>query len=263
MRTQRGSFFCLNGFWQDRMSKKYTKPALPLDNQADLLFSRGLTGITKEKLIKILSTINYYRLRGYTYPYQDNSRSDSPFLSGSCWSYILNDYMFDLQLRTLLFEAIGQIEIAFRTQLELCLSLAYDSHWYENRSLFHNDGRLTQDLKELQGHWDRSREIFKEHYESEYDTSVMPPSWMIFETTTFGIVSKFFSNLERNIPAKSQVSAFLGFTKSSTKVFISWMQHINLVRNICAHHSRLFSRSFIRAEGLIPRPLGRMKGIKS
>jgi abortive infection bacteriophage resistance protein len=59
--------------------------------------------------------------------------------------------MFDLQLRTLLFEAIGQIEIAFRTQLELCLSLAYDSHWYENRSLFHNGRTSYSGLERITG----------------------------------------------------------------------------------------------------------------
>lgn len=33
--------------------------------------------------------------------------------------------------------------------------------------------------------------------------------------------------------------------KSTAKVLISWFRHLNVVRNICAHHSRLFSKTFV------------------
>lgn len=68
---------------------------------------------------------------------------------------------------------------------------------------------------------------------------------MIFETTTFGTVSKFFSNLRVDLEAKNEIVNFFGFSKPSAKILVSWLQHLNLVRNICAHHSRLFSRSFV------------------
>ena len=95
------------------------------------------------------------------------------------------------------------------------------------------------------GHWNRSREIFKKHYDGKYDNTLRPPAWMIFETTTFGTVSKFFSNLKADLPARNEIVCFFGFKKSSAKILVSWLQHLNLVRNICAHHSRLFSRSFV------------------
>lgn len=225
--------------------KQYTKPPLPLEKQAELLLNRGLTGITKEELIKKLTRVNYYRLRGYTYPYQDNKSEGGIFLKGSCWNYIWNDYVFDSKLRSLIVEALGHIEVTLRTQLELKMSLVYGSRWYENSNLFHNTMSHDKDLKDLFGHWNRSREVFKEHYINDYDTALSPPSWMIFETTTFGTVSKFYSNIKKDISAKTEIAEFFGFTKASTKVLISWMQHLNLVRNICAHYSRLFSRSFI------------------
>ncbi|MCL4101229.1 Abi family protein [Fibrobacter sp. HC4] len=60
-----------------------------------------------------------------------------------------------------------------------------------------------------------------------------------------GILSKTFSNLKSNLNAKTEVAKYFGFNKASTKVLVSWFQHLNLVRNICAHYSRLFTRSFI------------------
>lgn len=226
-------------------AKQYNKPPLSLEDQAQLLLNRGLKGISKTDLINKLANVNYYRLRGYTYPYQDNDADDTPFLKNAKWEYIWNDYVFDSRLRNLITEALGHIEIAFRTQLELEMSLAYGSRWYTDSNLAFNKDLFNKNLEELNGHWERSREKFKEHYENEYDTSLPPPAWMIFETTTFGTVSKIYSNIKNDIPAKTKIANYFGFTKSSTKVFVSWIQHLNLVRNICAHYSRLFSRSFI------------------
>ena len=55
------------------MKPFYTKTATTLAEQAQILLDRGLNDIGKEDLIKKLSSVNYYRLRGYTYPYQDNT----------------------------------------------------------------------------------------------------------------------------------------------------------------------------------------------
>ena len=228
------------------MSRKtYNKPPLSLEDQALLLLGRGLKGVSKEELVEKLSRINYYRLRGYTYPYQDNSLAGSPFLQNSKWEYIWNDYVFDSKLVNLITGALGHIEVAIRSQLALEMSLEYGSRWYSDPKLCHDDQCFKENLKELREHWGRSREIFKKHYEEDYDNSSLPPAWMIFETTTFGIVSKVYSNISNNIPAKIRIAEYFGFKKASVKVLVSWLQHLNLVRNICAHYSRLFSRSFI------------------
>ena len=180
------------------MSKKpYTKPPLPLDEQAQLLLDRGLKGISKEELIQKLGNINYYRLRGYTYPYQNNYADNTPFFPNSKWEFIWNDYIFDSKLRNLVTDALGHIEVSLRTQLELEMSLAHGSRWYTDLTLAYDEDLFNKNLEELKGHWNRSREIFKEHYESEYNNSLPPPAWMIFETTTFGTVSKIYSNIKK------------------------------------------------------------------
>ena len=245
MRTQRGSLSFSYPQTVDMNKKPYVKPPLSLEDQALLLMNRGLKGISKEELVKILSHISYYRLRGYTYPYQNNSEPGSPFLQNSKWEYIWNDYVFDSKLTNLITEALGHIEVAIRTQLALEMSLEYGSRWYADPALCHNKRCFEENLKELQEHWERSREVFKTHYEKEYDNSYLPPAWMILETTTFGTLSKVYSNISNNISAKIRIAEYFGFRKASVKVLASWLQHLNLVRNICAHYSRLFSRSFI------------------
>jgi len=49
---------------------KYTKPALSFEKQAQLLLDRGLIAPDKDVLVKCLSTINYYRLSAYWYPFK-------------------------------------------------------------------------------------------------------------------------------------------------------------------------------------------------
>ena len=101
------------------------------------------------------------------------------------------------------------------------------------------------DFAELQKDWKRSHEDFKKHYEENYSPLLYPPAWMIFETTTFGVISKFFSNIDSAVPEKTKIAEYFGFTKSSVRILVSWIHHLYTVRNICAHHSRLYSRVII------------------
>lgn len=166
----------------------YNKQSLSLSQQADLLLTRGLSGVSKEELIEVLSRIGYYRLRGYAYPYQDNFSRNSPFLPNACWQYIKDDYVFDSKLRNLVMDALSHIEVAVRSQLAYQPSIAHGSRWYEDPVLCHSRKIFSDNLQELQKCWSRSREVFKSHYETNYDTSVAPPAWMIFGFVGFLIV---------------------------------------------------------------------------
>lgn len=178
------------------MKPKYDKPALTLEEQSDRLLTRGLTGVEKNTLSKTLSSVSYYRLRGYMYPYQDNNAPDTPFFTGTLWEYIRNGYLFDQQFRQLIFSAIENIEIALRTQLTLQMSFAYGSRWYTDKNLFVKENLWMKDYENLQKEWQRSKEVFTGHYNSCYDTIYDPPSWMIFETASFGTLSKYFENID-------------------------------------------------------------------
>ncbi|PKL23790.1 MAG: hypothetical protein CVV47_13340 [Spirochaetae bacterium HGW-Spirochaetae-3] len=227
----------------DNTSKPiYAKPPLPLEAQADLLLNRGLQGIAKPDLIAVLGRVSYYRWRGYTYPYQDNTLPDTPFFDGAQWNWIQYDYEFDRDLRALVFDAIERVEVSLRTQLVLQVSLDHGARWYADSSLFFNRAAWSRDIKDLYADWERSKEVFVEHHKSTYDDNDPPPAWKILETTSLGILSRYYSNLNLALPCKQRIAGFWGFSRASTKVLVNWFHHLNLVRNICAHHGRLFSR---------------------
>ena len=65
----------------------FSKPPRTPEYLAHKLIANGLQETSETELAEIFQSINYYRLRGYTYPYQDNSVPDSPFLPNAKWSY--------------------------------------------------------------------------------------------------------------------------------------------------------------------------------
>lgn len=246
-RTPQASSQCSNSgvvLSGESAKPKYNKPALSLRHLAELMVMCGILDVSLEDLENKLRFVNYYRLRGYTYPYQDNIKEDAPFKLGTKWQDIWNDYCLDQELRLLLFDGISRYEIAFRSVVTLALCAEFGSQWYEQRELFESEEHFRENLNELSILWNRSQEEFKSHYENNYDNSQKPPAWMLFETATMGIVSKEFSSLKCGLDAKKRVLKVFGFNRSQSGVFISWNHHLNYVRNICAHHARLFSRTF-------------------
>ena len=179
----------------------FSKPPRTPEYLAQKLISNGLQDISESELTEIFQSVNYYKLRGYTYPYQDNSVPNSPFLPNVKWSYIWNDYNFDLKLRTLLFSSISFIETALKTRMTL-VSLTLGATWYLNNRLFKSQNAFNSDLAFLQNDWNRASEEFKNHYETTYTESPNPPSWMIFETSSFGPISKFFKNMKPQLAEK-------------------------------------------------------------
>ncbi len=224
----------------------FSKPPRTPEYLAHKLIKNGLQGISEQELAKIFQSINYYKLRGYTYPYQDNSIADAPFLPNVKWSYIWNDYILDSKLRTLLFSSISFIETALKTRMTL-VSLTKGILWYKDNHLFRSQKNFSSDLAFLQSDWDRASEEFKNHYINTYPESPEPPAWMIFETSSFGPISKFFKNMKPQLSEKESICNYFGFAKTDADKLANWFQTINIVRNICAHHGRLYSRQLTTA----------------
>ena len=106
---------------------KYSKLPVPILEQIEMLKSRGLLFNDESKAAHYLSNISYYRLRAYTYPFQNNNDENHPFITKVSFEEIINLYVFDRHLRLLIFDRIEKIEIALRTQIIYNFSLAYGS----------------------------------------------------------------------------------------------------------------------------------------
>ena len=157
---------------------KYTKPAVTFTDQIQLLRDRGLIIENDELAERYLSNISYYRLRAYTYPYQNNKDADHLFKQGITFDDVIALYTFDRKLRLLVFDAIEKIEIAVRTQIIYQWALTTGSHWHLEPHLFLNPHKHVENLASLASEIERSKETFIDHYKNKYTDPPQPPAWM-------------------------------------------------------------------------------------
>lgn len=218
---------------------KYTKPPLSLADQVASLQAKGLDIQNRQVAYDALSRVSFYRLRAYTYPFQDNLNPQHPFTRNVSIEEIMALYNFDRALRVLIFDALERIEIALRTQIIYQLSISYGSHWQTDPNLFKDTAKFSNHLNKLQEEINRSDETFIKHYKSKYTSPSQPPAWMSLEVASMGVLSKFYQNL-KDTPEKFAVAHSFGIRKAD--ILENWMFCFSALRNICAHHARLWNR---------------------
>lgn len=119
--------------------------------------------------------------------------------------------------------------------------MIYGSHWNSNASLFKNNKTHSDYLVELDDFITNCKDDFIIHYTKNYDIPTRPPSWMCFELMSFGQLVSLFQNLDDSKSCKTNIVKYFGLEKS--KDLLQWMRAFRIIRNICAHHGRLWNRS--------------------
>jgi len=234
---------------------KYAKPPLTYDQQIELLQSRGLIIADKERAVRHLSNISYYRLSAYMLPFKKVLDSEylDEFKTGATWNKIYDLYVFDRKLRLLMFDAIERIEIAVRTQIIYQLSHKYGSHWQDDPNIFkikiaknkYGKEFIINVYEDIQRHIkeqlvNKKAEVFIEHYTNKYTYPENPPSWMSVEIMYFNHLSHICKNLKN----RKDINSISKWFDMPPDIFCSWLHTLNYVRNICAHHARLWNRTF-------------------
>ncbi len=224
---------------------KFNKAALTFEQQADRLLKRGLIA-DKEVLAKRLQVVSYYRLSAYWHTFR---QADETLFPGTTLEQVWRRYVFDRQLRLLVMDAIERVEIALRTQLVNLLSIRYGPFGHCDRA---NLPGLTVDqhrkfMDKIREEAGRSREDFVEHFKVKYCSESDLPLWMAAELLTFGGMLTLFRSVEK--PIKQEIAVRYGITDV---VLESWLLALNHVRNLCAHHARLWNRGFSDKSPAIP-----------
>lgn len=224
----------------------YNKPPLSIADQVTLLESRGLIIDNHNRAEHYLANISYYRLSAYMLPFKEHGVDQ--FKPDITFSTILNTYLFDRELRLLVFDAIERIEIAFRTQAIYQPAIAKGPFWYENSSCYLDKNAVPDYLARIDQDFERSKETFIQHFKSRYSEQGRPPAWMMFEVLSFGLISLMCLNLN-DYTVRNSIAAHFGFPGTQRTIFESWLQSMVYVRNICAHHSRLWNRKLTYKPG--------------
>jgi abortive infection bacteriophage resistance protein len=229
------------------MSKvPYAKQIQTFASQIAILKQRGMAFADEAAAEAWLRRVSYYRMSGYWYPLLAD-RLNHVFKLGTTFEQAVSLYEFDSRLRRLVFTSIGRIEVAVRTQMAYVMSMAKGGTWFADASLFTNVQQHAKTLQSIGDEYQRSDEQFVRAFKRKY-SDPLPPSWMTLEITSFGTMSIIYQYLKPGVP-KRDVAAVFGV---SDTVFASWLHTLVYVRNVCAHHTRLWNRT-LGVRPLMPR----------
>jgi abortive infection bacteriophage resistance protein len=204
----------------------------------------------RARAARYLTHINYYRLRAYWLPFEESATGAHRFKSGTQFEQALSLYIFDRKFRLLVLEAIDRVEVSFRTRFAYILGNRYGSHAYLDVSLLKTVYIHGQCLTSFREEFTRSRETFIEHYKIKYGDPELPPIWAACEIMSFGQLSKWFQNIKLRSDRQEIAYEF----NIDESILSSLMHHLTHIRNLVAHHSRLWNRRLTVTMSIPHRP---------
>lgn len=242
-----------------------SKPFLQLDQQVELLRSRGLTISNDQYAKDVLEDSNYYRFSGYSLTLRRNDH----FFAGVTFENIDAIYNFDQTLRSLLFQYLQIIEVRFKSVYAYEFAKIYGPTSYTDPANFKS--RITdhepitaQELEDLLKKPQKMREkrlndeLFLKHYQGVD----LLPIWIFIELFTFGDLSRIFeaSRDELRIAVSKHFLKNKPLRKNyrspKNVSYMEWnLRCLTTLRNFCAHGSRLFNRVFYRKPHLTAQEL--------
>jgi abortive infection bacteriophage resistance protein len=219
-----------------------------IDEHIRHLKNKGMSFPDMGAATDLFSRVSYSRLKYYWRDLIDEN-TDGDFQEGTSFQTIIDRYTFDHKFRVILFDAIETIEVALRAKIINHMSKAAGNGlWYLDSSLFEDEQRHMDFVLELKYEFERSTEPFAKNYITEHSdwysdakSGDNADAWLIIEVATFGTLSKMYKNLKSQLPQRSAIANDFGLY--SAKDFSNWIEVISLMRNIVAHHSRLWNRS--------------------
>ena len=219
--------------------------------QLDLLRARGLAVTDEQAALAALRRLGYYRLSGYFYPLRKTKPIGDPgrlddFVDGASFELVVQLAEFDKKLRMLVLDAIETVEVALRVAIAYRLGRLHPEAHLRADCL---DGRFTKGrpgeaesqhaewLKRFDTACKKSRDEFVDHHRDKYNGRM--PIWVAIEVWDFGMLSRLFSGLQ----SRDRNALAHAYDLGDGEVLRSWLRTLNFLRNVAAHHSRLWNRT--------------------
>lgn len=207
----------------------------------------GMEIASHDEVKNALTTIGYYRLRGYSFQLYDNAAKK--YIPGTKFEDILKLYRFDQKLSDMIFSMISKIEVALRVRLVEALLVYKDALILQDSSIFKDKKRYWQNMSVVASEIARSNDVFIQHNFENHEGEV--PVWAAAEVLSFGTLSKIIKNLKTGkgsaytvLAGNYQYISPKGNRVSpSQKMLASWVQSVAVLRNMCAHNSRIYNRT--------------------
>lgn len=243
---------------------EYPKDFLSVPQLIRKLQDTGMIIDSEDNAINTLTTIGYYRLRGYSFHLIDPDTQK--YVQNTKLSDVLKLYCFDSDLSHLIFKFLSKIEIALRARLVNAFQSKGDSLILNDPSAFFDKNKYWRNQGSVASEIARSNDVFIKHNFDNHDGAV--PIWASVEVMSFGTLSKIIKNLKTGDESVFSIlvqdyrfkNENENLINPSKNMFTSWIHTVSIMRNICAHNGRIYNRStstrpsLISADRLNPQP---------
>lgn len=224
----------------------YPKQILTIQQQMQAYATAGMTIASQDEALEALKNVGYYRLRGYSYHLYNNATKQ--YAQGTTFSQIMSLYHFDTKLSHLIFGMLSSIEVSLRARFSQALLSYGDALVMNDPTVFDDKKLFWQNLGTVSSEVARSNDVFIKHNFDNHDGLI--PLWAAVEVLSFGTLSKLIKNLKTGNGSAFDLladeykykSSNGNVVKPSKKMLTSWIQAVSVLRNMCAHNSRIYNR---------------------
>lgn len=218
------------------MKIPFGKPWCSVADQVAHLERRGLIIEDKPSAEAFLRHLNYYRFSGYALAFESTRHAFRP---ETTFEDIRKTYEFDRTLRDLIYESMEVIELDVRTTVAYTYGRTYDAFGHIDDQNFHHRFNHPEWTRRLRQQTNESREPFIKHFKQTYTEYPDLPIWVVTEIMSFGTLSRMVQSMLKK--DQKAVASRYGLQPAN---FTSCLHHLVYVRNICAHHARLWDREW-------------------
>ena len=225
--------FCFMGSF---MTEKTFKT---IDEQIELLRSRGLIIDDEIKAKDFLLRNNYYRISGYSL----TLRKNDVFSNNSTFQNIEDIYSFDLELRHIILRYLEVIEVNMKSIYAHEFTRLHGADGYLDSGFFTDEAKHKEIIEksEQQKKQRLNYEAYLKHFVLDLKSDI--PLWAYVDLFTFSDISFLYSISQEDV--KEAVAHAFGLNMPKcTKILGRYMHSMTIIRNLCAHGNRIYNRLF-------------------
>lgn len=218
------------------MSKKTFKN---LDEQIDILKSRGLVINDVDKAKDILLRENYFFLSGYRHLF-NRSWKDIDFIQGTTFEELYSVFVFDRKIRNIFFQNLLIVENNIKSLISYQLSKKYGfkEKEYLDPKNYSRDPMKIRQVKDVLNKVKRQirlngrQHTATMHYITNYGYI---PLWILVKVLSFGILSELYSILDTS--DQIDIANFYNLDCETLSIYLNILSNY---RNLCAHEDILY-----------------------
>lgn len=211
-----------------------------LDEQIEILKSKGLIINDIERAKMVLLRENYFFISGYRHLFMETSK-DGLFLRGTSFEEMHAVFLFDRAMRNIFFKWILVVENNFKSITSYVLSKKYGfkDKDYLNPKNFTQDSMKQRQVRDILNKMRRQIRVNgKEHTATMHyiDNYGYIPLWILVKVLSFGIMSEFYGILKNE--DQFTLANVYGINSETLCIYLTIVANY---RNICAHEEILFN----------------------